>query len=341
MASANVKNVMSIDPTGAYKRKASAFRNFISKQAPPAGEDAIHYPPAAGRYRLYYSYACPWACRVLAFLSAKGLTKAFDLVCVHPVFAVTMPEVDEDESWVFDTKGEHPGTRPDPLGNPSLRHVYVNALPNMGLPPNTDFNDTVPLLYDTKTNTIVNNESSEIIRMLNDDFNEFAEHPEVDLCPQNLRKAIDETNDWFYESVNNGVYKSGFATTQAAYNEATEVLYGRLDEIEARLSKQRYLIESTTRPTESDVRLFQTIVRFDDVYYVHFKCSKRAIREYPNITGWMRDVYQTLNLKDTVNFHHIRTHYFCSHPWINPYRIVPISCGVEETLVLPHGRANL
>lgn len=258
---ADVKNVMSIDETGAYKRKASVFRNFISKAAPPASEKgALHFPPAAGRYRLYYSFACPWACRVLAFIAAKGLTKAFDLVCVHPIFTVTMPEVDDDESWVFDTKGEHPLTRPDPLGHPSLRHLYLTAIKNMGLPANSDFNDTVPLLFDTQTNTIVNNESSEIIRMINNDFNEFPEHPEVDLCPKELLPQIDAMNESVYESV---------------------------------------------------------------------------------LTGWMRDVYQTLNLKETVNFHHIRTHYFCSHPWINPYRIVPISCGVEETLSLPHGRERL
>eukprot|EP00743_Colponemidia_sp_Colp-15_P009451 GILK01010332.1.p1 GENE.GILK01010332.1~~GILK01010332.1.p1 ORF type:complete len:270 (+),score=28.24 GILK01010332.1:56-811(+) len=249
-----------------------------------------------------------------------------------------MPEVDEDESWVFDNKGEFPGTNPDPLGQPSLRHVYVNALKNMNLPPDTDFNDTVPLLYDTKTNTIVNNESSEIIRMINDDFNEFAKHPEVDLAPQELRAAIDTVNESIYETVNNGVYKSGFATTQEAYNEAIHVLYNRLDELEELLGKQRYLVKGATKPNEADIRLFVTIVRFDDVYYVHFKCSKKAIREYPNLTGWMRDVYQTLSLKSSVNMLHIRTHYFKSHPWINPYRIIPISCGVEETLELPHGR---
>lgn len=304
-----------VDDSGAFKRKESAFRNKIT----PGGK----YPPAAGRYILYVSLACPWASRCLAYRVSKGLENAIELAVTSPVWARTKPEVDGHEGWVFDAT--FPGATLDPLGRfKSVRDIYDLSMKNTGDSFETRY--TVPVLFDRETLTIVNNESSEIIRLFNDAFNDFAKHPEVNLSPAELLPAIDAMNDRTYEAVCNGVYKCGFAQTQEAYDAAVGVLFDTLDGLEELLGKQRYLVGDGRRVTEADVRLFCCLVRFDEVYSVHFKCNKRLIREYPNLLGWTRDVYQTLGLAPTVDMLHIKHHYYRSHPSINPFRIVPIGC---------------
>ena len=315
---------------GAFKRPASVFRDKI--QAGGA------HPPAAGRYTLYVSYACPWASRCLAFRRIKGLEKAIALAVVSPVWAKTRPDVDDHEGWIFDPSFDSACTA-DPLGQRTARDLYDLSIRNSGQDPaQLVTRYTVPILFDNVTGTIVNNESSEIIRMFNDEFNEFAELPEVDLAPPHLRSAIDDINSLTYEDICNGVYKCGFARSQAAYDVAVTSLFKRLDEVDALLATRRYLVDGSSSPTEADVRLFVCLVRFDEVYVVHFKCNKRAIREYPNLYAWLRDVYQTLSLAPTVNMKHIKDHYYRSHTSINTYGIVPIGSSTIEQLDAPHGR---
>ena len=313
---------------GAFKRPASVFRNEISKdgQFPPAGD---------GRYLLYVCYACPWASRCLALRAAKGLEKAIGLAVVHPIFARTRPEdpADEHEGWVFDTSFDSACTVDPVFGAKTIRELYERVIENAGGLPDgaSETRFTVPILFDTHTKLIVSNESSEIIRFFNNEFNEFAEHPEVDLVPKDLLPAIDAMNESIYESINNGVYKCGFARSQDAYNEAVTALFKRLDEVEDILSKQKYLV-SNTQLTEADVRLFVTIVRFDEVYTVHFKCAKKHICQYPALSAWMTDVYCQYNISTSVNMSHIVNHYYRSHGGINTFRIVPASRGVDEQL---------
>ena len=288
------------------------------------------FPPAAGRYRLYVSLACPWACRCLSARKLKGLEDAIDIAVVNPVWERTKPDDADDvhRGWVF-TPGE--GVVPDPeWGVRSVRELYERAGADVA-------KFTVPVLFDTHTKSIVNNESADIFRMLNREFNSVAQHPEVDLCPDDLVAAIDYTNEWVY-TINNGVYKAGFATKQEPYVRAIEELYESLDRAEDILSRQRYLVDPA-RMTESDIRLFVTLVRFDPVYSVHFKCAKRRIAEYPALLGYMRDMYQTCGLQGTVNMSHIKNHYYRSHPTVNPYGIVPVTA--PQHLDAPHGREGL
>ncbi len=305
---------------GEFIRAVSGFRNWVTQDggAGPGGEGGFKAEP--DRYHLYVSYACPWAHRVLIFRALKGLQDVISVSVVHPL----MPE----ESWVF---GEYPGSTEDHINHAHyLSENYLKADPGFeGLV-------TVPVLWDRKRQTIVNNESSEIIRMLNSAFDDYG-NTEIDFYPQFLRKEIDEVNELVYHNINNGVYRAGFATTQAAYDEAFDSLFNALDKLEQRLAKQRYLAGSQI--TEADWRLFTTLVRFDAVYFSHFKTNKKRLIDYPNLWAYTRELYQVPGIAETVNMEHIKFHYFASHRSINPTGIVPK--GPEIDFMLEHGREHI
>ncbi|MEC8579684.1 MAG: glutathione S-transferase family protein [Pseudomonadota bacterium] len=303
---------------GKFKRSEAAFRNWITADgsAGPSGESG--FKAEAGRYHLYVSLACPWAHRALVFRALKGLTDLIDVSVVHPDML--------GDGWTFDT--DFDGATGDTLyGLPFARDVYLKAKPDMS------GRVTVPILWDKERETIVSNESSEIIRMFNSAFDGITGDTQ-DFWPEDLREAIEPVNARIYDTVNNGVYKAGFATTQEAYEEAVYPLFESLDWIEGILSENRYLMGD--RVTEADWRLFTTLIRFDKVYHGHFKCNRRRIVDYPNIWGYLRELYQWDGVAETVNFDHITRHYHYSHDTINPNRIVPI--GPELDLMSPHGR---
>lgn len=319
--------VADVDVKGAFKRRESAFRNKI--------EEGGAYSPMEGRYILYISYACPWASRCTAFRVIKGLEHVIELAVVSPVWGFTRPGVDDHEGWLFDPS--FPDATPDPLGQfQTVRDIYDLSMKNTGDSFETRY--TVPVLFDRESMTIVNNESSEIIRMFNDSFNDFAKHPTTNLSPVALLPAIDAMNEKTYEPICNGVYKCGFAQSQEAYDEAVGVLFQALAEVEAHLSTHRYLVDNVI--TEADIRLFCCLVRFDEVYSVHFKCNAKLIREQPNILQWMRDIYQTCKLTPTVNMLHIKHHYYRSHGSINPFRIVPVGSHFMSLLDIPYTRGT-
>jgi len=305
---------------GKFVRTESSFRNWITKdgRAGPSGDEGFSAEP--GRYHLYVSYACPWAHRALIFRTLKGLEDVISVSVVHPL----MPS----ESWVF---GEYPGATEDHINH--AHYLYENYLK---ADPDFDGLVTVPLLWDKKRETIVNNESSEIIRMLNSAFDDYTKS-DLDFYPESLRKEIDAINEIVYHNINNGVYRAGFATTQSAYDEAFDQLFNTMDELEALLSKQRYLVGKQI--TEADWRLFTTLVRFDAVYYNHFKTNKKRLMDYPNLWSYTRELYQVPGVAETVNMDHIKYHYFASHRSINPTGIVPK--GPEIDFMLAHGRENV
>jgi len=303
--------------SGEFKRTDSVFRDWIKSYG------STKFVPEANRYHLYISLACPWAHRTLIVRKLKGLEKIISVNVVHYFLG--------EGGWQFDPSVA--GATLDEVNNfKFLREVYEKAVPGYY------GKYTVPVLFDKKLQTIVNNESSEIIRMLNSEFNTFAEHPELDLYPENLRKEIDEVNSWIYTTINNGVYKCGFATAQSAYDQAYVELFNSLDRVEDILSKNRFLTGKVF--TEADVRLFTTLLRFDPVYHGHFKCNKKKLMEYPNISEYLRDLYQIPGISETVNLTHIKNHYYMSHKKINPTGIVPK--GPEPyDLSVPHNRAKL
>jgi glutathionyl-hydroquinone reductase len=304
---------------GRFIRKDSHFRNWVSADGSkgPSGQGGFLATP--GRYHLYVSLACPWAHRTLIFRKLKKLEEIVPLSIVDPLMG--------DEGWVF---SRFPGAIPDELnGKQRLYEIYLLAEPGY------TGRVTVPVLWDKEKKTIVNNESSEIIRMFNSAFDKFTDAHE-DYYPRELRDEIDAINDLVYKQINNGVYRAGFATTQEAYEEAFRDLFAALDEVERRLSRERYLAGS--RLTEADWRLFTTLVRFDPVYVGHFKCNLRRIADYPNLSNYLRELYQVPGVAETVNFEHIKRHYYMSHPQINPTRIVPL--GPEIKLDAPHDRAR-
>ncbi|XP_020700271.1 uncharacterized protein LOC110112396 [Dendrobium catenatum] len=311
-----------VSPTGSFIRTPSTFRNFISK------DSASQFPAVSGRYHLYISYVCPWASRCLAYLKLKGLEKAIGFTAVKTKWERTK-ETDEHLGWVFPrSTTEEPGADPDPLnGARSIRELYELA--------NSNYSGkyTVPVLWDNQLKTIVNNESAEIIRMLNREFNEIAENPDLDLYPSHLQAVIDEVNEWVYESINNGVYKCGFAQKQGPYEEAVVKLLDALDKCEEILSKQRYICANEL--TEADIRLFVTLIRFDEVYAVHFKCSKKLIREYPNLFNYTKDIYQISGISSTVNMEHIRKGYYGMLS-LNPFGVIPIGPNIDYSA--PHDR---
>ncbi|MDO8774728.1 MAG: glutathione S-transferase family protein [Burkholderiaceae bacterium] len=289
-----------IDDDGSFVRSPTGFHGVVS-----ASSDAKHAVDA-GRYHLYVSLACPWAHRTLMVRTLKGLEQAISVDVVHPLLT--------DSGWSFAT--DFPGATGDRVGGHSqLQQVYKRSA--------EDFNGiiTVPVLWDKKLCMIVNNESSEIIRMLNTEFQSVATHPEVDLSPLVLRSLIDETNAWVYPCINNGVYRSGFARSQAAHERAVNELFSALDRVEGILSNKAYLCGDVL--TEADVRLFPTLIRFDAVYHTHFKCNRKLIAQYPAIHRYMTRIYRLPGVAATVNLEHIRFHYYASHKHINPMGIVP------------------
>lgn len=308
---------MKNDEQGRFVRWESQFRDWVTPDGQPVGSDSGGFKSESGRYHLYVSHACPWAHRTMIYRKLKGLEDHISVSVVHPV----MP----DESWVF---GEFPGATVDHLhGFDRLADLYNKVQPDhQGVV-------TVPVLYDKLKQAIVNNESSEIIRMLNSAFNEWG-NATLDLYPEALRQEIDEVNSVIYDKINNGVYKVGFATSQAAYDKAIGELFDALDHFEQRLQKQRYLVGDTI--TEADWRLFPTLVRFDPVYVGHFKCNLKRLVDYPNLWAYTRDLYQQPGIADTVKFDHIKTHYYASHPMLNPTGIVPMGPMVDFTT--PHHR---
>ncbi|MBD2023979.1 glutathione S-transferase family protein [Leptolyngbya sp. FACHB-711] len=297
------------DASGAYIRPASEFRNAIDT------DSNRPYLPATGRYRLYVGLGCPWAHRTLVVRALKGLEDAISVTIVSP-----SPEAG---GWIFDTPEN---------GLQTLAELYQQAKPGY------TGRSTVPVLWDTQTQTIVNNESAEIIVMLNDRLNEFSQYPELNLYPAELREAIDSWNEKIYDAVNNGVYRCGFAQTQAAYDTAVNELFTVLNEIDVALEHQRYLCGN--RLTLADVRLFTTLIRFDAVYYGLFKCDRRRIQDYPNLAGYLRDLYQLPGVASTCDLEVIKRDYYGNLFPLNPGGIIPTGSSLD-TLLAPHDRAKL
>lgn len=289
---------------GEFQRKPSSFRNFISKDGP--------FLPETDRYHLYISLACPWAHRTLLVRNLKGLDHAIGLSVVHYLML--------EKGWAFGDPEEVPGCIPDTVNDfKYVRELYFQSDANY------TGRFTVPILYDKKTKRIVNNESSEIIRMLNTDFNEFATNPELDLYPKAIRTQIDEVNDKVYHGYNNGVYKAGFATAQEAYEENAKLVYDTMMWLDKILENRKYLCGETL--TEADIRLFTTAIRHDPVYAVHFKCNLVTVKNLPNLSQWMERIYEMSTVKETVNMEHIKKHYYLSHKHINPSGLVPLYNG--------------
>lgn len=311
-----------VSSTGEFKRTDAGYRNKIAP--------GTRFPPEAGRYHLYISLACPWAARCAAVRNLKGLQDVISMTSVHPTWQRTKPDNPNDQhtGWVFRAVNDPPvvpvsgfgaisceGCAVDPInGVKTVRELYELVGDTIG-------KYTTPVLWDIKEKAIVNNESSEIIRMFNDEFNHLATNPSLDLYPERLRKAIDETNEWVYPMINNGVYRCGFALQQEPYDQAFKEVFEGLDRVEGILSRQRFIAGDAL--TEADVRLFVTLIRFDPVYVVYFKTNNKFIREYPNIREYVKDVYHLPGVKESVNMHHIKTHYFTSHPRLNSNSIVP------------------
>ncbi|MBB3762310.1 glutathione S-transferase family protein [Xanthomonas arboricola] len=304
---------------GRFERSQSQFRNWVTRDGSPGPHGDGGFQAAPGRYHLYVSLACPWAHRTLIFRRLKGLESMIDVSVVHWLMG--------KQGWTF---APGPSVVGDALHQAQhLYEVYLKADPQYS------GRVTVPVLWDRERNTVVSNESADIIRMFNSAFDAVGAAP-GDFYPAPLREQIDAINARVYDTVNNGVYKAGFATTQAAYEEAVVPLFESLDWLDARLGQQRYLCGD--RLTEADWRLFTTLVRFDAVYVGHFKCNLRRIADYPQLSGYLRELYQMPGIADTVNFQHIKHHYYQSHDMINPTGIVPL--GPVLDLQAPHGRGG-
>ena len=316
------------DKSGAFVRTDSTFRHMISK------EDAAE----KGRYALIVSHACPWANRCTAMRLLKGLDDCIELYVVHPTWGKTKPDVSESEDahcgWQFAT-----GAMSNSKGFGSFQARDCTDAPSFGegrfvrdLYPDDVSKYTVPILYDKLNNSIVNNESSEVLRLLNSEFASHAKgkFAEFDFYPEALRPEIDAVNEWIYHDINNGVYKAGFAKSQDAYEAAYDALFKSLDRVEEILSSSRYLVKGAF--TEADIRLFMTLARFDEVYAVYFKTNQKFLNQYPHIRGYCRDVYQSFDgiIGQSIYMDHIKIHYFTSHPALNPYAVIPKGPGAEE-----------
>ncbi len=306
--------------SGRFIRKDSAFRNFVTVDGSPGPTGRGGFKAEAGRYHLYVSLACPWAHRTLILRTLKGLTDKISVSVVHWLM--------REQGWTF---SDGPGVVPDGVNHAQFLHQIYSATD-----PRYSGRVTVPVLWDKKQRTIVNNESSEIIRMLNSAFDGLEPAP-GDYYPQALRGEIDDINARVYDTLNNGVYKCGFATTQSAYEESIGALFATLDWLDERLSTRRFLIGDVV--TEADIRLFTTLIRFDAVYVGHFKCNIRRVADYPHLSAYTRDLYQWPGIAATVNFEHIKRHYYESHRTINPTGIVPV--GPLQDFTAPHGRERL
>jgi putative glutathione S-transferase len=293
--------VAKLSRSGEFQRPGSVFRGEV-----------VRSQAEAGRFHLYVSYACPWAHRTLIMRALKNLQSVIDVSVSNPYMG--------EKGWTFDDERD-----PKYL---AVLYVASDKLYTGKI--------SVPVLWDRKDKRILNNESSEIIRIFNSAFDHLTGN-DLDFYPEALRSEIDAINDKVYENVNNGVYRSGFASTQKAYEAACRRLFSTLDELEERLTRQRFLVGE--KMTEADVRLFTTLLRFDPVYHGHFKCNLRRIKDYPALSGYLRQIYQLPQVKETCNFEHIKCHYYESHGWINPTRIVPI--GPELELDAPHERGEV
>ena len=299
---------------GEFERQEDAFRDFVS------ADGSTPYPAIAGRYHLYISLACPWASRTLIVRHLKTLEDVIGVTVVDPVR--------DERGWAF---RDGFGYSHDPVnGFKFLSEAYAATDPNF------DGRVTVPVLWDKQTHRIVNNSEDDICRMFNDVFDAFGNR-DVNLFPKDIETEHAKLSSFIYDNVNNGVYKAGFASKQQAYEKPCRTLFAALDELDARLAARRYLFGE--RIVEADWRLFCTLVRFDAVYYGHFKCNMRRIVDYPNLDGYLRDLYQQPGIAETVNFDHIKRHYYITHDDINPTRIVPI--GPVLDLSRPHGRERL
>jgi len=296
---------------GEFQRQDDAFHGWVS----PDGSSG--FPAASGRYHLYVSWACPWAHRTIIVRKLKRLEDVIGMTAVDPIR--------DERGWAF---REGPGHSADPInGFKFLSEAYTTTEPT--------YRDrvTVPVLWDRETKRIVSNSDDDLMRMFNSAFDRFTGST-LDLYPASHRTEIDRLNAFIYENVNNGVYRAGFATTQPAYERAVRRLFDALDQLEGRLARQRYLFGS--RFVETDWRLFVTLLRFDAVYHGHFKCNIRRIVDYPNLFGYLKDLYQVEGIAETVDFDHIKRHYYITHDEINPTRIVPV--GPVQDLAAPHGR---
>ena len=291
-------SIIKSDKNGSYDRLPRTFRDFISN-------NHLKFKPESGRYHLYVSYACPWAHRTLIYRKLKNLENHISISVVHPDML--------ENGWIFDANFEG-ATKDHLFGFELLSQVYQKADPKVTT------SVTVPILWDKKENTIVNNESSEIIRMFNESFNELTQNFD-DFYPSDKRPLIDKLNQSIYSDINNGVYKTGFAKTQKSYNDAVDKLFIKLGEIDKILGSSKYLTGDTI--TEADLRLIPTLLRFDMVYFTHFKCNIKLIRDFKNLSAYVKNLYSLQAIKQTTNFEHIKRHYYYSHEDINPNRIIP------------------
>ena len=296
---------------GEFKRQADVFRQWV------AADGSSGFPATAGRYHLYVSWACPWAHRTIIVRKLKQLESVIGMTVVDPVR--------DERGWAF---REGPGHSLDPInGFQFLSEAYTATDPRYR------GRVTVPVLWDKETKRVVTNSDDDLMRMFNTAFDRFTGST-IDLYPKDLRKEIDDLNAFIYENVNDGVYRAGFATSQQVYEEAARRLFDALDQLDARLADRRYLFGS--RVVETDWRLFVTLVRFDAVYVGHFKCNLRRIADYPNLSNYLRELYQFPSIAETVDFHHIKQHYYYSHETINPHRVVPKGPALDFTM--PHNR---
>jgi putative glutathione S-transferase len=305
---------------GKFQREQAQLRNWVTASGDPGPTGIGGFKAESGRYHLYVSLACPWAHRTLIFRKLKGLESHISVSVVSPDML--------SKGWTFD---KTTGASGDELfGFDFMHQVYTQN--------QSDYTGrvTVPVLWDKQQNCIVSNESSEIIRMFNSAFNHITGN-DLDFYPETQQQTIDEVNEFVYHNINNGVYKTGFATTQDAYEEAYTALFSALDKLEDTLSKQRYLTGDTI--TEADWRLFTTLIRFDPVYFGHFKCNKQQIEQYDNISQYVRDLYQIEGVAETVDFYHIKRHYYFSHTMINPTQVVPLGPDIDYNR--PHNRELL
>jgi glutathionyl-hydroquinone reductase len=305
---------------GHFIRPTPRYRNWVTPDGAPGPTGEGGFEAASGRYHLYVSLACPWAHRTVIFRKLKALENVISMSAVSPDML--------QDGWTFNK--EEGSTGDDVNGKSKLSEIYLLADPKYS------GRVSVPVLWDKKRKTIVNNESPEIIRMLNSAFDAFT-NVHTDYYPQDLRAEIDRLNDLIYPNINNGVYRTGFATSQGAYEQAFRDVFDALDEIEQMLSTKRYLTGATI--TEADWRLFPTLIRFDAVYYAHFKCNWRHIYEYPNLSGYVRDLYQQPGVAETVDLGQIKRHYYGSQKQVNPTGIVPV--GPQLDFSAPHNRVRL
>lgn len=298
---------------GNFVRTTTQFRNWVTADGSAGPTGTGGFKAESGRYHLYISLACPWASRTLIMRALKGLEDHITISVVHPLMLENGWTFEEGDGVIADTE----------LNKDYLYQVYLAAQP--------DYSGrvTVPVLWDKKTKTIVNNESAEIMRMFNTAFNDLTGNTD-DYYPEELQPGIDAMNDFVYPNINNGVYKAGFATSQAVYEKEVKALFEALDKLEALLSSQNYLVGNTF--TEADIRLFTTLVRFDAVYYGHFKTNIRRLVDYPNLWAYTKRIYNMPGIAETVNFDHIKQHYYGSHKTINPTGVVPVGPDLDWTL---------